>query len=335
MAQESPSVSVLLPVRNGAATLPQALDSLWQQSLQDFEVVAVNDGSTDATARLLESCPDARLRVLQLPPVGLSAALNAGLQHCRAPLVARMDADDWAHPERLQKECHYFQQHPQTDVLATRVSFGGDAEASRGYALYVAAINGLLTHEQMWNRRFWDAPLAHPSVMYRKEVVLAAGGYSLEALPEDYELWLRLFARGCRFAKLPEPLLRWNDSAERLSRTHPNYDKKAFWQLKAHYFALWLRSTYGDEPPRIYLWGETGRKQRSRYLLEAGVALAGRIHYSAQPPAESDWIPYTAVPDLKGSLILVYVSNRQGQQQIMTYLSSHGFAEGVDYFLMV
>lgn len=339
MYQESlhlsiPKISVLLPVRNAESTILQALESLWRQSFPDFEVVLVNDGSSDATPDLLDACHDPRLKVITLPPVGIAAALNEGLKYCKAPLVARMDADDIAHPERLEKQWKFFQEHPAVDVLASRVAFGGSAEVSRGYALYVEAINELMSHQQMWCRRFWDAPLAHPSVMFRKEVVLEAGGYSQEAVPEDYELWLRLFARGHFFAKHPDSLLQWNDHENRLSRNHPNYSKKAFWQLKARYFARWLQEEFGAAPPPVYLWGETGRKQRSRYLLEEEVAIAGRIHFSSQP-AHDDWIHYTAVPDLRGSLILVYVNNRKGQEEIRAYLEKNGFAEGKDYFLMV
>lgn len=327
-------VSVLLPVRNGEATVLQALDSLWSQSLEDFEAVLVNDGSTDSTAEIVAACPDPRLRVISQSPEGIATALNRGLMHCSASLVARMDADDVAHPERLEKQWHYLQEHPEVGVLASCVAYGGNAESAKGYALYVDAINELLSHDQMWRRRFWDAPLAHPSVMYQKQLVLEAGGYSQEAVPEDYELWLRLFARGAFFAKLPEKLLLWNDRENRLSRTHPNYHKKAFWSLKAHYFARWLLAEYGQSPPYVYIWGETSRKQRSRFLLEQGVAIAGRIHYAAQPPND-EWIPYTAVPDLKNSLILVYVSNRIGQQQIIGYLEENGYTEGENYFLMV
>lgn len=323
-----------MPVRNGEVTLRGALESLWKQTLSDFEVVLVNDGSTDATADILNACDDSRLRVISLPPKGISAALNEGLKYCQAPLVARMDADDTAHPERLEKQGQFFQQHSKVDVLASCVEFGGNAHSSKGYALYVEEINELISHQQMWCRRFWDAPLAHPSVMYRKQLVLEAGGYSQEAVPEDYELWLRLFEMGGRFAKIPEKLLCWNDHQSRLSRTHSNYDKKAFWSLKAKYFARWLQTEYGDKPPAIYVWGETSRNQRSRYLLEEGVSISGHIHYSSQP-AKADWIHYTAVPDLKDCLILVYVSDRVGRKQIMEFLEESGFREGINYLLMV
>ena len=328
-----PKLSVLLPVRNGEGSLQCALDSLWQQSLPDFEVVVVNDGSTDGTVRLLESCTDTRLRILQQGPKGIAAALNKGLTHCRAPFVARMDADDVAHPQRLEKQWGFMQQHPEVDVLGCRVAFGGEEVLSKGYALYVQAINELLTHEQMWMRRFWDAPLAHPSVMFRKETILRAGGYSEDPLPEDYELWLRLFERGCHFAKLPDVLLHWNDHPGRLSRTHGNYHKKAFWKLKSYYFSRWFHQEFPENQPAVYLWGETRKKSRSRYLLEEGVPVKGRI--SMEADAGEGSIAYQEVPFLEEVLVLVYVSNRSGKEQISHYLETHGYQEGISFFLMV
>lgn len=328
-----PKVSVLLPVRNGALSLRKALGSLWQQNFRDFEVVVVNDGSTDGTIDILHACKDKRLKLIQQPGQGIAAALNKGLQYCAAPLVARMDADDVCHPQRLEKQWNYMQQNQEVDVLACCVDYGGEQESSKGYFLYVQAINELLSHEQMSRRRFWDAPLAHPSVMFRKEVVLSAGGYSMAPVPEDYELWLRLFERGHRFAKLPDVLLTWNDHPVRLSRTHPNYHKKAFWQLKASYMFRHLKSTYGDKLPAVYLWGETKKKSRSRYLLEEGLSVSGRIGNTG---AEGQGIiPYTQIPCLKECIILVYVSNRTGRQQIIRFLEEHDFIEGKNYFLMV
>ena len=329
-----PKLSVLLPVRNGEATLQRALDSLWQQSFTDFEVVVVNDGSTDGTSQILQHCADKRLRVLEQEGKGIAAALNKGLSYCKAPLIARMDADDLAHPQRFEKQWLYMERHPEVDVLACRVSFGGNEAVAKGYALYVEAINELLTHEQMWARRFWDAPLAHPSVIFKKEIVVQAGGYSKAPLPEDYELWLRLFERGCRFAKIPEQLLRWSDHPERLSRTHPNYHKEAFWRLKSTYFSRWIQKAFPEELPPVYIWGETKKKSRSRYLLDAGISIAGRI--GMEGAKGEGLIPYTAVSLLeKGAIILIYVSNRWGKKEIIGYLAKYGYVEGKTYFLMV
>ena len=258
-------VSVLLPVRDGAATLPRALNSLFAQTLSDFEIVAVDDGSTDATPEVLAAHArnDARLRVLTYPPSGIAPALNHGLAACRAPYVARMDADDICAPERLEAQVRALDADPQLALIACRVAFGGDAEACAGYAEHVAWQNALTTHEQLAEQRFVESPLAHPSVMFRREAVTGLGGYRHGDFPEDYELWLRMFAAGLRLEKLPRTLLTWSDTPDRLSRIDPRYSTDAFYRLKARHLADWLMAR-GIE--RVTVWG-AGRESRRRAAL--------------------------------------------------------------------
>ncbi|HNT24410.1 MAG TPA: glycosyltransferase family 2 protein, partial [Anaerolineales bacterium] len=118
-----PCVSVLLPCYNAERTLPEALDSLQRQSLADFEIVAVEDGSADGTLALLKDWArrEPRLRLLAQPHAGLVAALNAGLEACGAPLVARMDADDRAYPQRLARQVQYLDAHPQLAAVGCLV----------------------------------------------------------------------------------------------------------------------------------------------------------------------------------------------------------------------
>ena len=119
-----PAISVLMPCYNAAATLEETLQSIAAQSLADFEVVAVDDGSTDETAAILQRWEqqDARFRFLPLPHGGIIPAMNAGLQACRAELVARMDADDRMHPERLAAQVDFMAAHPEVDLVSSLVS---------------------------------------------------------------------------------------------------------------------------------------------------------------------------------------------------------------------
>jgi len=118
-----PRVSVLLPVRDAADTLPECLDSLADQTLADHEIVTVDDGSQDGSAELLEAraSRDPRLRLLRTPPRGLVSALNLALTETRASLVVRMDADDVAHPERLERQARQLETDTRVDVLGSRV----------------------------------------------------------------------------------------------------------------------------------------------------------------------------------------------------------------------
>lgn len=233
----TPAVSVLLPVRDAAATLPAALDSLCAQTLSDFEIVAVDDGSRDGSAALLDerACADARVRVVRSGGAGLVAALNLGLAHARAPLVARFDADDLAHPERLALQAARLRMEPALDVLGCGVELFGDGGQARGNAgmqRYVAWLNGLVDHAAIVRDLYVESPLAHPSVMLRTARLRALGGWRAFDGPEDYDLWLRGARAGWRFAKVPQVLLRWRDSAARLTRRDPRYAPARFQALK-------------------------------------------------------------------------------------------------------
>ncbi|MCB1225706.1 MAG: glycosyltransferase [Verrucomicrobiales bacterium] len=250
MPSPPPLVSVLLPVRDAECHLRQALDSLDRQSLEHFEVVTVDDGSSDASGAMLQAW---RPRTgiththIQQPACGISAALSAAVHTAQGQLLARMDADDISAPTRLEKQSRHLTAHPEIGLVSCQVlvldNLGG------GNDRHVAWLNRLLTSEEIHGARFIDAPVAHPSVMFRRELVTQWGGYREGAFPEDYELWLRWLHHGVRFEKLPEPLLAWRDGPTRLSRTDPRYSTAAFWRLKTQ----WLLQELARRAP-IELW---------------------------------------------------------------------------------
>lgn len=266
-----PAVSVLMPCLNAEATLGEALESLAAQTLADVEVVAVDDGSTDATAAILaaRAAADPRVRVLRRARRGgIVAALNEGLAACRAPLVARMDADDVAHPERLARQAAHLNAHPETALVACRVE-AFPAEAVReGLALYLDWMNGLLTDADLRREMFVESPLPHPGVVIRRPWLDRVGGYRDMGWAEDYDLWLRLMLAGARFAKLPETLLRWRERPDRLTRSDPRYAPESFRRAKAHFLAAGpLRGR-----DALYIWGagDLGPKI-ARHLEEEGI----------------------------------------------------------------
>ena len=328
-----PQVSILLPVRNAADTLPQALDSLRRQTLTQFEILLVNDGSTDATPEIVETYArqDNRIRPFHLPPVGLVSALNHACHHARAPFLARMDADDHCHPERLARQCQLLADHPETDVAACRVTYGGDRTQTPGYAAHVDWLNQVITPKDHSLNRFVESPLAHPSVLWRREVMEAHGSYRDGDFPEDYELWLRWMQAGVRFRKTPETLFTWNDPPQRLSRTHPQYRTEAFYQIKCHYLARVLPR---DRP--IWLWG-AGRQTRRRFatLDTAPHPFAGYIDIDPRkigrslrqkPVISPDNIPADA-------FLLVGVGTRGARTCIEHHLLTTGRQPARDYFL--
>lgn len=341
MTVARPAVSVLMPVRNAAATLPATLDSLLAQTHPAFELVAVNDGSSDATGEVLAAyatkawpCP---VRSVTLPPSGIVPALNAGLAVARGAYVARMDGDDLCHPERLARQAAYLDAHPETALVACRVAFGGDRAASGGYARYVDWTNTLLTHEQISLGRFRESPLAHPSVTFRKDAVLALGGYRDGPFPEDYELWLRMLDAGLGMHKLEAELLAWNDSPGRLSRTDPRYAVDSFYELKARYLARWLKRT-NPHHPRVTVIG-AGRVARKRadHLLAHGVVIDAYVDIDPRKVGKivhGRPVLHREALETPGARFLVsFVAGHGVGGDITRFLTSRGYHPGRDFIL--
>jgi glycosyltransferase involved in cell wall biosynthesis len=328
-------VSVILPVRDEERFLAEALASLFAQTEPNFEIVAVDDGSADATSRILaeHAARNSRLRVIRQERQGIVAALNNGLAHSRAPYVARMDADDVCAPARLRRQADFLDAHPDIGLVASQVDYLGDHEANRGLALWLDWTNGLTSPEAIARERFVESPLVHPSVMFRRDLVEQFGGYRDGAFPEDYELWLRWLEAGVRMAKLDEPLLTWRERPERLTRTDARYSVEAFFRCKAPYLARWL-AAHNPHHPKLIVWG-AGRVTRRRLapLLGQGLEVQAWVDID---PKKIGWriegAPVIGPPSLprpEAAFVLVGVGKRGARELIEAELRSLGYEAGV------
>jgi glycosyltransferase involved in cell wall biosynthesis len=255
----TPRVSIVLPFRDTAATFADALRSVAAQTLAAFECLLVDDGALDGSGRLARTTAarDRRFRVLRRSPGGLVRALNAGIAAARAPLIARMDADDLAHPQRLERQVQALTADPSVSVMSCLVACFPDATAGDGMRRYVQWLNGVRTPEEIRAAAFVESPIAHPSAVIRRSALDAVGGYRDEGGPEDYDLWLRLLVRGHRVAKLPDVLLCWRDSPGRLSRVDPRYHRHRFFATKLAHFPA---AVAPGSAVQIWGAGPTGRR---------------------------------------------------------------------------
>ncbi|MCK4506878.1 MAG: glycosyltransferase [Candidatus Aegiribacteria sp.] len=234
-----PTVSVVLPFRNADRFLNEALASVAGQTYQDFEAVLINDDSDDTSLSIAQTwCNrDSRFHIVQSSGRGLVDALNSGLDHSHGEWIARMDADDISLPERLEKQLNLAMEMGPETVVSCQVESFPDDVVTDGYRMYEKWLNHLIEPEEIKKNLFVESPVPHPTAFYHRESVLAAGGYMERELPEDYELWLRLWNRGFRFSRVPEVLLRWRDYPDRFSRTSSSYSLTSFYRLKAEYLA--------------------------------------------------------------------------------------------------
>jgi hypothetical protein len=195
----TPLVSIVVPVYNAAATVTQAIGSLLQQTYRHFEIIVVDDGSTDESSTVVRRIQDSRLRFFQRDHQGVVGALRFGCAQARGAYIARLDADDATHERRVGAQVEYLEGRPEIGLLGTWAVF----ETEDGM---VENFTPPTSDAALRRYLLWDSPFVQSSVMFRTAVYQQAGGYA-EKLHEDYWLWIRM-ARLCKLAVLPEVFVR-------------------------------------------------------------------------------------------------------------------------------
>ncbi len=334
-----PRVSVVMPVRDAAATLGAAVESVLAQTFEDFEFVVIDDGSRDKSAEIAErfATRDPRIRVVTRQREGFVEALVRGTALAGGEYIARMDADDVAMPRRCERQVAVLDAEPDVAVVSSLVEIVSEKPLRSGMRRYETWVNGLLSHEDMCRELFVESPIPHPTVMMRAEAVRAVGGYRTEPVwPEDYDLWMRMWRAGYRFAKVPEVLLRWRYSPASLSHRHDRYSPEQFMAVKLHY----LRESYLREEHReIILWGAGAVGKRwLRALARQEVPIAraidvaprkiGRTIHGARVIAVAD------VPPPEDAFILCAVGAPGARDDIRAELTARAYRECRDFLFV-
>jgi glycosyltransferase involved in cell wall biosynthesis len=234
-----PKISVVMPVYNAAAHLAEAVRSVLAQSFADFELLIINDGSTDNSAQILKRFSDPRLRILDQKNCGVVAALNRGIREARGSLICRMDSDDICIPDRLARQAEYLDAHSDIALVGGFITTIDED----GHEL-APVVPYPLTHEEIWaglGVRPWV--MCHPAVMFRRQAALDAGLYDPAFLhAEDAEFFARLMSRH-RAANLPRVVLRY-----RLRRGGVSMKNKRHGQINAALVAEMIRQWRPGEP---------------------------------------------------------------------------------------
>jgi len=196
---ETPRISVLIGAWNNAATLPRAMRSVLEQTLEDLELLVLDDGSEDDTEAVMERVSDQRVRYLKLPHRGIAATLNHGLAEARARIVANLDADDWALPDRLRQQVELLDTRPEVAVVGCRTQeVDGEGAEFRNRTSFKS---GDVTRALQWFN-----PIPNTAAAFRRRAAVEAGGYDGRyRYATEYDLWLRISDRH-RIWNLPETL---------------------------------------------------------------------------------------------------------------------------------
>ena len=322
-----PRVSVLLPVRDEEPFLAECLESLSAQTLADFEVIAVDDGSTDATPGILaaHARSDSRFRMVRQESAGMVAASVHARAEARAPLVARMDADDVALPERLELQVAAIEEE-RLAAVGGRVEYF--PQPTDGLCAYADWLNALVTVDAAVRDLWVECPLPGPGLTARAELV----SYRDRGWPEDYDLVLRIWEAGGTFRNVDALVHRWRDHPARLTRTKSAYSLDAFRRCKIHFLRRTLLA--GGRAAVVWGAGPTG-KAFARELLAAGTPLAAFVEVDPRKLGQrihgAPVVPVERGADFPDALALGAVSGLEARAEVRELAAGLGLVEGRDF----
>ena len=325
-----PRVSVLMPARDAARTVRAAAASILRQTERDLSLVCVDDGSTDGTPEVLArlAARDRRVRIVRGPGEGIARALQRGLALCDSEIVARMDADDVAHPSRLERQTEALDADGSLAAVGSRVRLFPRRLVRAGMVRYAAWLNGLVTPDLVARDLFVESPLVHPAAAIRREALDRVGGFRDGPFPEDYDLWLRIAEAGGRMTNVALPLLDWRESPGRLTRNDPRYALERHVALKC---AALARGPLADRR-EVAVWGagETGRSFADA-LGSEGIRVALFVEVDRKKIGRTvrgaDVVSYEDVRRVRGLPLLVAVGAPGARELIRAELSRQGFRE--------
>ncbi len=334
MSNEYPKISVILPYYNSETTLKRAIESILSQSHTDFELILIDNNSTDNSLNIATSYAnlDHRIILISEKQQGVMYASNKGWENSKGDYIARMDSDDWSHPHRLEMQKEFLDKNPTHGAVGTQVRHISHSEFTGGMARFVSWSNSLITDDQISNNRFVELPIVNPSAMWRRKVAHKFGMYLCGEFPEDYEMWLRWMEKKVKIAKINKILLDWYDSDTRISRNHSIYSDKSFYKIKTHYLARWLKENNPFHPD-VAIWGASKISRRRAKLLEKyGIKISCYIDTKQNKrQLDKKVYFYKDIPSSKEIFVLTYIKQMDAREQTKDFLSKKGYKDGVSF----
>ena len=329
-----PLVSLLMPFKNTAAFLPDCLESICRQDYENWELIAVDDSSTDYSRQIVEEWAgnEPRIRVLPNEGQGIIPALRIAFSHSRGALISRMDSDDKMAQGRLGDMVKQLRQHGQGHIALGLVAYFSHRGISNGYARYQHWLNGLTRSGNNFREIYKECVIPSPCWMVYREDLQACGAFGPDRYPEDYDLCFRFYQAGLKCLPSSRTLHYWRDYDHRTSRTSEHYAQNYFLDIKLHYFLMLDR----DPLRPLVVWGAgTKGKNIAKNLKAGGHAFRWLCDNPRKIGKKIYGIPMEhfsvlqAIPDAQS---IVTVANETAQGEIREYLARRGDTPMEDYF---
>jgi glycosyltransferase involved in cell wall biosynthesis len=327
-------ISILMPVKNAAPFLKECLNSILNQAIRDWELLAVDDGSSDASGSILEAFArqDKRIKKFINHGQGIIPALNTAFKESKGQFITRMDADDKMPSQKLLRLKQELELHGPRNLTTGKVQYFSEHHLGDGYRQYQNWLNGLIDSDNHFQHIYKECVIPSPCWMVYREDLESCGAFTLNSYPEDYDLCFRFYQAGLKVKGIDQILHLWRDHPERTSRTDPNYSDVHFFELKMDYF---LKLEYQSYRPLV-LWG-TGRKGKklAKILQRKNIP----FHWITNNSKKIGHVIYNSLVESSADLsklirpqIILAIAAPEAIEQIQFSLHHQNLELGEDYF---
>jgi len=331
---ENPLVSILIPFKNTEVFLPECLQSIITQTYTNWELIIVDDGSTDQSFSIVKgyAITDGRIKLLKNNGCGIIDALRLALKESNGELITRMDSDDIMVLNKLEVLSNSLINYGKGHLAIGKVKYFSKNGIGDGYAKYELWLNQLTQTGLNYSEIYKECVIPSPCWMAYKDDLLACDGFNPNRYPEDYDLAFRFYKNNLKCIPCDKVLHYWRDYEIRTSRTNEHYAENHFIELKLHYF---LELNYIKEKS-LTIWGAGNKgKVLAKALVKKGVP----FHWICDNPNKigrdiygQELKPFQYLEGIQNPQSIITVANTSSQTQIKAYLKKQGMKPMKDYF---
>ncbi len=324
-------ISILMPVKNAAPFLVACIDSILQQSFQNWELIAIDDHSADSSKEILDSYADSddRIHIYHNPSYGIIPALKHAFKHAQGTFITRMDADDRMLPHKLEALHHAISSEPTSSIAVAQVQYFSEQTLGKGYIKYAQWLNNLTTDNQHYQQLYKECTIPSIAWMSTKKTLKEIGAFEGEAYPEDYEMAFKCCFHKIKIIPVKKIVHEWRDHPMRSSRNDPNYLDNRFIALKVK----WFFKIHFQEEKNLILWGAGKKGKAIAALIQKQLDdfhwISNNVKKQGHIIASITIKDENALKQIDRPQVIVAVANEAEQHQIKEQLEKLGI---VDYY---
>lgn len=330
----NPLISILTPFKNTEQYLTNCIESIINQSYTNWELLIIDDSSTDDSYNLVKSFAekDTRIKLFKNDGSGIIDALRLGFNESSGDYITRMDSDDIMPKNKLEVLLNNLLKHGKQHVATGLVNYFSKEGISDGYNKYEAWLNGLTKTGDNYSEIYKECVIPSPCWMIHREDFINCDGFTPNRYPEDYDLTFRFYKHNYKIIPCDKLLHYWRDYQTRTSRTHDNYAENTFLDIKMHYF---LELDYDNTRPLV-VWGAGWKgKTIAKTLIKNNIPfewICDNPKKIGKHIYKQEMKPFTHLETIKQSQSIVTVANPKAQIKIKTYFENQSMLPMTDYF---